>query len=90
MYEWSWGIFAKKTKFHGAGGPGTMVSPTMGIIWLIRGKKQGKNGHKQHKRAKNGFNQELLNPCHPWGSGAVSPLSALQTKMYFFIFDYGM
>ena len=28
MYEWSGGIFAKKTKFHDAGGPGTMVSPT--------------------------------------------------------------
>ena len=27
MYEWSWGIFAKKTKFHDAGGPGTVVSP---------------------------------------------------------------
>ena len=27
MYEWSGGIFAKKTKFHDAGGPGTMVSP---------------------------------------------------------------
>ena len=30
MYEWSGGIFAKKTKFHDAGGPGTMVSPCMG------------------------------------------------------------
>ena len=29
MYEWSWGIFAKKTKFHDAGGPGTVVSPTV-------------------------------------------------------------
>ena len=27
-YEWSWEIFAKKTKFHDAGGPGTVVSPT--------------------------------------------------------------
>ena len=27
MSEWSWGIFAKKTKFHDAGGPGTVVSP---------------------------------------------------------------
>ena len=25
--EWSWGIFAKKAKFHDAGGPGTVVSP---------------------------------------------------------------
>ena len=28
MYEWSGGIFAKKTKFHDAGGPGTVVSPS--------------------------------------------------------------
>ena len=27
MYKWSGGIFAKKTKFHDAGGPGTVVSP---------------------------------------------------------------
>ena len=27
MYEWSWGIFAKKSKLHDAGGPDTMVSP---------------------------------------------------------------
>ena len=27
MYEWSLGIFAKKTKYHNAGGPGTVVSP---------------------------------------------------------------
>ena len=33
MYEWSWGIFAKKTKFHSAGGPGTMVLPTHS--WFI-------------------------------------------------------
>ena len=29
MYKWSGGIFAKKTKFHDAGGPGTVVSPTI-------------------------------------------------------------
>ena len=29
MYEWSGGIFAKKTKFQNAGGPGTMVSPNV-------------------------------------------------------------
>ena len=29
MYKWSGGIFAKKTKFHDAGGPGTVVSPTV-------------------------------------------------------------
>ena len=27
MYEWFWGIFAKKSKLHDAGGPDTMVSP---------------------------------------------------------------
>ena len=27
MYEWSRVIFAKKSKFHGAGGPDTVVSP---------------------------------------------------------------
>ena len=29
MYEWFWGIFAKKTKFHDAGGPGTVVLPNL-------------------------------------------------------------
>ena len=29
MYEWSRVIFAKKSKFHVAGGPDTVVSPTM-------------------------------------------------------------
>ena len=28
MYEWSRVIFAKKSKFHDAGGPDTVVSPT--------------------------------------------------------------
>ena len=32
MYKWSGGIFAKKTKFHDAGGPGTVVSPSYGNI----------------------------------------------------------
>ena len=32
MYEWSGGIFAKKTKFHDAGGPGTVVSPMNNIV----------------------------------------------------------
>ena len=27
MYKWSWVIFAKKSKFHDAGGPDTVVSP---------------------------------------------------------------
>ena len=27
MYEWSRVIFAKKSKFHDAGGPDTVVSP---------------------------------------------------------------
>ena len=27
MYEWSRVIFAKKSKFHNAGGPDTVVSP---------------------------------------------------------------
>ena len=34
MYEWSGGIFAKKTKFHNAGGPGTVVSPSMQMLQL--------------------------------------------------------
>ena len=29
MYEWFWGIFAKKSKLHDAGGPDTVVSPKM-------------------------------------------------------------
>ena len=29
MYKWSGGIFAKKTKFHDAGGPGYVVSPIL-------------------------------------------------------------
>ena len=29
MYEWSRVIFAKKSKFHDAGGPDTVVSPNM-------------------------------------------------------------
>ena len=29
MYEWSRVIFAKKSKFHDAGGPDTVVSPFM-------------------------------------------------------------
>ena len=29
MYEWSWGIFAKKSEIHNAGGPDTVVSPTV-------------------------------------------------------------
>ena len=33
MYEWFWGIFAKKSKLHDAGGPDTVVSPN--IEWLI-------------------------------------------------------
>ena len=28
MYKWSWVIFEKKSKFHDAGGPDTVVSPT--------------------------------------------------------------
>ena len=39
MYEWSRVIFAKKSKFHGAGGPDTVLSPTMKLqaqcIFLI-------------------------------------------------------
>ena len=31
-YKWSGGIFAKKTKFHDAGGPGTVVSPINGFV----------------------------------------------------------
>ena len=27
MYKWSWVIFVKKSKFHDAGGPDTVVSP---------------------------------------------------------------
>ena len=29
MYEWSRVIFAKKSKFHDAGGPDTVVSPSV-------------------------------------------------------------
>ena len=29
MYEWSRVIFAKKSKFHDAGGPDTVVSPNI-------------------------------------------------------------
>ena len=36
MYEWSLGIFAKKTKFHDAGGPGTVVSPKVNHGWVGR------------------------------------------------------
>ena len=32
MYKWSGGIFAKKTKFHDAGGPGTAVSPICALF----------------------------------------------------------
>ena len=38
MYEWSWVIFAKKTKFHDAGGPDTVVSPI--ILWHLTNSKQ--------------------------------------------------
>ena len=34
MYKWSGGIFAKKTKFHDAGGPGTVVSPITSSVDL--------------------------------------------------------
>ena len=42
MYEWSRVIFAKKSKFHDAGGPDTVVSPinlspgTPGWVWVRR------------------------------------------------------
>ena len=29
MYKWSWVIFAKKSKFHDAGGPDTVVLPNL-------------------------------------------------------------
>ena len=29
MYEWFWGIFAKRSKLHDAGGPDTVVSPSV-------------------------------------------------------------
>ena len=32
MYEWSWVIFVKKSKFHGAGGPDTEVSPKTSAV----------------------------------------------------------
>ena len=37
MYEWFWVIFAKNTKFHDAGGPGTVVSPNylIRLPWFI-------------------------------------------------------
>ena len=49
MYEWSWEIFAKKTKFHDAGGPTTVVSPLVDkfvfsfiINTINMGKQEGK------------------------------------------------
>ena len=36
MYKWSGGIFAKKTKFHDAGGPGTVVSPILKYTLYIQ------------------------------------------------------
>ena len=35
MYKWSWVIFAKKSKFHDAGGPDTVVSPITRVNLLI-------------------------------------------------------
>ena len=32
MYEWPRVIFVKKSKFHNAGGPDTVVSPTIAKI----------------------------------------------------------
>ena len=32
MYQWSWGIFAKKSKLHDAGGPDTVVSPYFNML----------------------------------------------------------
>ena len=40
MYEWSRVIFAKKSKFHGAGGPDTVVLPIFkfeGTLMNMRG-----------------------------------------------------
>ena len=33
MYQWSWGIFAKKSKLHDGGGPDTVVSPIKTFIF---------------------------------------------------------
>ena len=35
MYEWSRVIFAKKSKFHDAGGPDTVVSPNHQLLLLL-------------------------------------------------------
>ena len=35
MYEWSWGIFAKKSELHDAGGPDTVVSPRILLLVLV-------------------------------------------------------
>ena len=35
MYEWSRVIFAKKSKFHNAGGPDTVVSPLINSFWPL-------------------------------------------------------
>ena len=37
MYEWSWGIFAKKSKLHDAGGPDTVVSPIVTDYFVYGG-----------------------------------------------------
>ena len=34
-YEWSRVIFAKKSKFHDAGGPDTVVSPFDGLLCCV-------------------------------------------------------
>ena len=36
MYEWSWGIFAKKSEIHDPGGPDTVVSPSALFFFLLK------------------------------------------------------
>ena len=36
MYKWSWVIFVKKSKFHDAGGPDTVVSPFVNQLLFIK------------------------------------------------------
>ena len=46
MYEWSRVIFAKKSKFHDAGGPDTVVSPNITLV--TQSTVGGVGGHSPH------------------------------------------
>ena len=48
MYKWSGGIFAKKTKFHDAGGPGTVVSPNVQSFLMNSASERENNIDRSH------------------------------------------